>query len=812
MTELINCIFIGRINNYQSMPRLILLYIFFWILLASTTFGQIENINELHHCSKHQAFSFPDESKSVINPNPLMSNYDVKFYKLDIEATDTSSQFSGYAIIAAEVVNNPMDTFSIELHNKLSVDSTLINGVKYSYYHSSNNITVIPNSPIGVGNIFEFKLYYHTPANYSSSYYSSTQNPTYGNFNVTQSFSEPYSAHEWMPCKQELEDKADSVHIFITTDTSLMVAGPGLLTKVLLPAGKARYEWRCNIPAAYYLIAFAISDYQEYNIYAKPDGLPNDSILIQNLVFDYPGCLESNKTYIDLTPGMIELLSNLYSIYPFHEEKYGHYMWYPGGFSGMEHITMSAMRYFNTYLISHELGHSWFGDNVTCASWSDVWINEGFATYTQYLVLEYMYSKASADAQMNSYMNYVMTQPDGSVYIPEEELNNVGRIFSSRLSYRKGSTLVHMIRFEMQNDSLFFKTLHDFQLQYHDSIATGLDFKNVCEEVSGLDFTDFFNQWYFGEGFPIYSLEWSQNEDTLSMQVIQNTSTSATPLFKMPMEYLVSYDGGDSLFRFYQSSNDTTYYIVLPQEVTGIEIDPNNWVLNQVDYIIHRKNLDLKIFLEGPFNQDTDNMSTHLNPSIIPLSQPYNQPPWNYPGDENVTEIPQNVVDWVLIEVHDTTNASMVSDESLFSRQTAFLLYNGSIVMLDGTSFIQIEKSINNQLYVVVKHRNHLGILSSLPVSYNKGVYSYNFSLGAEMVYGNSLGYKELKQGTWGLASGDSNSDGIIGNDDKSDFWETNAGTSGYLQEDFNLDGQADNNDKDDFWFPNLDLTTGIPY
>ncbi len=221
-----------------------------------------------------------------------------------------------------------------------------------------------------------------------------------------------------MPCKQELEDKADSVHVFITTDSSLSVAGPGLLTKVSLPDGKVRHEWRTYYKTAYYLIFFAVSDYKDYSIYAKPTNLPFDSILIQNYVFDYPGCLESNKAAIDMTDNMIELLSGLYSVFPFDEEKYGHYLWYPSGFSGMEHITMSGMRYLNTYLISHELGHSWFGDNVTCATWSDIWINEGFATYTEYLVNQYLVSQASADAIMLSYMNNVMTSPGGSVYVP----------------------------------------------------------------------------------------------------------------------------------------------------------------------------------------------------------------------------------------------------------------------------------------------------------------------------------------------------------------------------------------------------------
>jgi aminopeptidase N len=442
--------------------------------------------------------------------------------------------------------------------------------------------------------LFTFRLYYHTPPGYTSIYYSATTDPTWGNYPVSQTFSEPYFAHEWMPCKQELEDKADSVHIFITTSDNLRVAGPGLLTKVNLPDGKTRHEWRTNQLTAFYLIAFAISEYQEYALYAKPDSLINDSILILNYVYDYPNCLESNLANINQTKPMLELLSNFYGLYPFYKEKYGHYMWYPANFSGMEHMTMSGMRNFGYDLISHELGHSWFGNNVTCATWQDIWINEGFATYTEYIVRENLISKASADARMAAFHNTVLSQPAGSVYVPAASLTNWGRIFSTRLTYRKGGALVHMIRFEMQNDSLFYRTLYEFQQQYKDSIATGIEFRDMCQQVTGIDFTDFFDQWYFGEGHPIYSLDWWQDEDTLFMHVTQATSAPVTPLFKMLMEYRVEFASGDTIVRNYQLTNDSVFKFAVADEVTGIVIDPNNWVLNLVGNIRHLKQAKLQ--------------------------------------------------------------------------------------------------------------------------------------------------------------------------------------------------------------------------
>ncbi len=791
--------------------------LFFLVFSASGIYGQdlMNGFSEDHHdeflCNHHLKQFELSNNKSIINPNPLVFDYDVKFYKLDLEANNLNNQFGGNATITAEVVIPQMNVFSIELSNKLQVDSAFINGIKYTYNHTSNNISINLPAPLAQGSVFSFKLFYHTPANYTSAYYSSTMHTSYGNFHVSQTLSEPYFAHEFMPCKQELEDKADSVHIFVTTDSSLRVAGPGLLTKVSLPAGKVRHEWRTYQKTAYYLIFFAVSDYKEYNIYAKPSNLPGDSVLIQNFVFDYPGCLESNKTAIDNTDNMIELLSDLYSVYPFHEEKYGHYLWFPSAFSGMEHITMSGMRYFNTYLISHELGHSWFGDNVTCATWSDIWINEGFATYTEYLVNQYLISQASADGIMLSYMNNVMTLPDGSVYVPPNETNNVGRVFNSRLTYRKGSTLVHMIRFEMNNDAVFFSAIQSFQQLYQGSLATGLDFKAVCEDVSGIDFTDFFNQWYFGEGFPTFSAIWSQEEDTVYLNSIQTTSTSITPLFKTPVEFKLTYNGGSQTIRLYQLTNDTTFKIIIPHQVTGISVDPQNWILNQAGTITHRKNISLKAFLEGPFDELTGQMSNGIQPNQFPLNQPFSQPPWNYSGNETLTAYDANITDWVLIEIRDAASATLANGSTIIHRQAGLLLNNGKIIRPDGSDKLTFDNNILQQPFAIINQRNHLSIMSALPLIYNKGLYSYDFSTNAAQTHGGTSGIKEIASGVWGMIAGDADANGTIQTEDKSITWNMSAGNPGYLSADLNLDGQADNRDKNDFWLPNLGKGTQVP-
>jgi len=349
-----------------------------------------------------------------------------------------------------------------------------------------------------------------------------------------------------------------------------------------MPDNKLRYEWKSRSPIDYYLISLSVAKYVDYTIYAHPVGTA-DSVMIQNYVYDNPNTLPYFKNFIDSTAQMIELYSSLFGMYPYINEKYGHCMAPLSG--GMEHQTMTTLGFFTFDLVCHELAHQWFGDHVTCKSWSDIWINEGFASYSEYLAHQYLRSWANAQSAMEDVHNNVLSSTGGSVYVPFSETNNENRIFDGRLSYDKGSAIIHNIRFELQDDSVFFKTLKDFQDIYGDTTAGGDDFKALLEANSSLDFTDFFNQWYYGEGYPAYSIEWLNTNDTLYFTSTQITSTSTITLFKMLMEYKLLSPDGDTLIKVYQTNNVNNFKIPTHKNITGMVVDPNNWVLNIVGSI-----------------------------------------------------------------------------------------------------------------------------------------------------------------------------------------------------------------------------------
>lgn len=563
------------------------LFIILFSFLGLGLMAQHDHGEELT-CSKARFAQEYYKNSKDIEQSPHLWDYDVKHYFIDIEIHANTVHVGGDVTFKAQVVAEELETFAFELIDDMTITEVYINDISHSFTHTNNTGLVTLQTPIAQGELFTAKISYAgTPP--TGGFFSGISQATDWGKQVVWTLSEPFAARDWWPTKQVLEDKADSTWIFLTTEEENMAGSNGLLTNVTtMPDNKLRYEWKSNYAIAYYLISFAVSEYQEYNIYAHPEAMNGDSILIQNFIYDASNCLETYKDDIDQTSEMVELFSDLYVLYPFHEEKYGHCLTDLGG--GMEHQTMSTMGGFNFGLVAHELGHMWFGDNVTCATWSDIWVNEGFATYTDYLAHEFILGQSAANSEMNGIHTSVMSEPGGSVYIPEDEItyDNVWRIFNGRLSYNKGAAIIHMIRFELQDDDLFFQVLHDYQEQYGDSTATGLDFMGVLNETSGMDFTDFFDQWYFGEGYPTYSIEWSQDDANAYFQITQTTSKpSVTPLFKMLMGYkLKFYDQTDTIIYRYQDDNVISFSVPLTKDIGLINIDPGNWVLNKQGSIV----------------------------------------------------------------------------------------------------------------------------------------------------------------------------------------------------------------------------------
>ena len=227
-----------------------------------------------------------------------------------------------------------------------------------------------------------------------------------------------------------------------------------------------------------------------------------------------------------------------------------------------------------------------------------------------------------------------------------------------------------------------------------------------------------------------------------------------------------------------------------------------------INYALGAISLDIDILLEGPFNNSgmDDSLYNH-----IPVYHPYGVFPWNYSGTENVLTVPNNVVDWVLIEIRDTTQVDLAIDETIVARQAAFLLNDGSVVGLDGTSNLQFNISINNQIYVVVRHRNHLPVISQNALVEVDGIYSYDFTNDANKALGGSLALKDMGGGWFGMIAGDSNADGEINDSDIENNWPDQAGKEGYFSVDFNMNSQVNNPDKNEFWRINTGYFSQLP-
>jgi aminopeptidase N len=549
-----------------------------FVMLAIYSFGQGS-----HECSRTKSANTLSHRSARLSNHyiNLTEEYDVHFYKLDISLEKTSTDIACSTEIHVVTKTADLDTFLFELFDDLIIDEVLLNGTLSVPFSREESAVIVPVD-FELGDSFFMKVIYHgTPPDgdgpLGGGGMTNDFSPSWGNY-VTWSLSEPFAAYEWFACKQSLTDKADSVHVFVTTDEVNKVGSNGLLTNVVsVPGGKNRYEWKSNYPIVYYLISVAVAEYVDYSIYAEPSGAP-EPILVQNYIYNNPACLPYFEDDINETVDFIELYSEHYGLYPFANEKYGHCMAPIGG--GMEHQTMTTQGYFTPWLTAHELGHQWFGDNVTCASWSDIWLNEGFASYSEELMYEAFYP-GNEVVSMNDRHDNIKSEPGGAVWV-EDSLTS-SRIFNGRLSYDKGAAIIHTMRFMLDNDAVFFEILQTYQEYFKDSSARAIDFKNILEDVSGLDFTNYFNEWYYGEGFPTYSSRYAKIDDQLIFVLDQTSSMpGVTPLFTNDVEVKVTgEDGAVEIFRLTAiDAASSTHFLDFSQEVTSITIDPNNWIIN----------------------------------------------------------------------------------------------------------------------------------------------------------------------------------------------------------------------------------------
>ena len=453
-------------------------------------------------------------------------NFDVKYYRCEWEVNPAVRYITGKVTVYF-TVSLSSSSITLDMMSSLIADSVKQRNTSLVYNQAANTLIVNFPASVSPGALDSISIFYKgVPA---TTGFGSFIQGTHAGVPVIWTLSEPYGARDWWPCKNGLNDKADSIDILVTHPVGNKAASNGLLQSETSASGGTKLisHWKHRYPIATYLICFAVTNYTVFN-----NSVMLGTTNLPMVTYCYPENLAAFQANTSKVLESMVLFHNNFGEYPFIKEKYGHVQFGWGG--GMEHQTATFLVSPDESLMAHELGHQWFGDKITCGSWEDIWLNEGFATHLAAFHMETKYP-ANAINNRRNIVNNITSQPGGSVKV--NDTTSVSRIFDGRLSYNKGSHLIFMLRFIL-SDSVFFRAVRQYQKD--PAVAYGYartpDLKRNLEQISGKDLTYFFNQWYTGEGYPSYNVQWSQvGSSGVRIKMNQVTSHASVPFFQLPV-------------------------------------------------------------------------------------------------------------------------------------------------------------------------------------------------------------------------------------------------------------------------------------
>ncbi len=571
------------------------------LIFQDSVFAQ-NNAKEIQEFELHKALS-NNKSKQA-----RISNINLHYVDFYWEANPEINFIKGkitYHFIASENLNSIVFDFAANMQ----IDSAIYKNEFCVVGRSGDEIRINLPSIINEGQLDSIVIYYQGEPKQTGFGAFSVSNHASGP--VLWTLSEPYGDREWWPCQSNLSDKIDSINIHVKTPKPYIVGSNGLLIKTDSIDTSYIYHWKHRYPIASYLIAIAISNYSILD-----DTLQLQNGAMQFLNYVYPHQVELSKKQLHETKEIIHLFENLFGEYPFYKEKYGHAQCNIGG--GMEHQTMSFMGNFNKGLIAHELGHQWFGDKITCASWKEIWLNEGFATYLAGLIHDFGKNDTLWEVFKLQSITEALQAKTGSVYV--DDTSNVSRIFDYRLSYVKASLILHMLRWKL-GDDLFFAAcknyLNDDELSY--SFSNTDKFKNHFEQIASMNLDEFFADWLYGEGYPMYEIQWEQKKDfTLHVNIKQQSTHSSVNFFEMPVPIKFKNNYVDTTLVFNNVNNNQDFVIPLSFKVTSASTDPQRWLL--AEYKISNRtefeNFD-KLLIDTYPNPTNGLININLNKKII---------------------------------------------------------------------------------------------------------------------------------------------------------------------------------------------------
>lgn len=538
---------------------------------VSVVFAQ-KNQNKRDIIAESEMKSAEKLMNFVANQNT--SNYDVTYHKLEFTVNPNVKFVTGKVFTTFKALSN-MTTITFDFANELIVSSVKLGTTSLAFVENTNNELIITLPTILVtGNSATVEINYSgvPPANGFDSFVKSTHNGT----PIIWTLSEPFGARDWWPCKQDLNDKIESIDVYITAPSQYVSVSNGVEVSAPVISGASKTtHFHHSYPIPAYLIAIAVTNYQ---VFTQTAGAVPNTFPIVNYI--YPENYSSAVSDLGETLPIMDLFESLFEPYPFRNEKYGHAQFSWGG--GMEHTTVSFMVGFDRQLIAHELAHQWFGDKITCGTWKDIWLNEGFATYLATLVIENSDGLPAFVSEKQSMIDYITSSPAGNVYLTDTQATSVNRIFSSRLSYDKGAMVLEMLRFKL-GDTAFFQGLKNYlsdtNLAYKYAVTPNL--QSHLEAVYGQSLTEFFQDWIYNQGYPTYNIT-AQNWGVGQAKFVinQTQSDASVSFFEMPVPVRIyGALGQQADLSLNNTFNGEQIIANVPFPIVGVEFDPERHII-----------------------------------------------------------------------------------------------------------------------------------------------------------------------------------------------------------------------------------------
>lgn len=552
------------------------------VLICQTVLAQ-ENL-EMKGLMAKEMKSFTAKMNAG-NTNPNTLNYDLQYQRMDVTLNPSVAQISG-SVTSHFKPTQVMSSIYFDLTNQLTVSQVTFHGQPLVFQQLATKEVKIDFTSALPANVLDSLTiqYSGTPPNTNNAFFTNTQ----GGMPVLSTLNEPYGAQDWFPTKQSLNDKIERFDIKVTTPSQYSVASNGkLMSETILGSGQKLTFWRTQYATAAYLVALSITNFVKLN-----DTMGTPPFPFVNYIYPATFNNTTSMSNIEWTKTVMNTFETYFGSYPFRNEKYGHMEFTAGG--GMEHQTMSSMGAWTRQLIAHELAHQWFGDKVTCGAWNDIWLNEGFATFGEHVANEKL---LLTNTQFLSYLldqkNYVTSVAGGSVYVSDANLGSVGTIFNGRLTYSKGGYVVRMIKWIL-GDTVFYQALKDYHARpnlAYNYVKTS-DLNASLLQSTGKDFTGFFNDWIFGQGYPTYDIRWKQTGNQLTFKAGQTQSDASVSFFEMPLPIKVNGTGGQVVyFALNNTSNNQYFTETVAFPVASVEFNYEYQILEKNSTVVQDNTL-----------------------------------------------------------------------------------------------------------------------------------------------------------------------------------------------------------------------------